>query len=516
MVQRSSKLLHQGDQGKFLFLLSSDFALLNQEIPQEIGLIALVVRTGFLTTQGKLVRTMCLGRERVSANNAEAGYFLLFLLCFAIVAAIYVWNAALTEDPNRSRWRLLVQCLLIITSVVPPELPMELSMAVNASLVALSRLAIFCTEPFRLPIAGSIDVCCFDKTGTLTQSHLEVVGITGIDSVKKKMAPSAIIKDAGEIPGPAQLVIASCHSLVLLNNSPAGDPLEVAALDSIPWSLSPTKGTCKIVEKIPNLPAVLAIVKRFPFSPSLKRMSVVVEIEQTSKTISSMPIEAQNRMRFVTCKGAPESIYPLLVDPPKWFFEVAEKYASEGCRIIALAFKSLSTKGKELDRAAAELQLTFAGFLVFGTSMKKEAVEVIRKLAVSHHKNVMITGDHALTAIHVANKLHLGEEDVETSTSVPEKDEYLLLDCEKGSNLEAKEHIIMVSDFQSKSNSLFSNQDLLISFLSSPKFSTFRIAITGPAFELLSIWSPEWLQSVFIRRITVCARFSPSNKVNEY
>ena len=28
--------------------------------------------------------------------------------------------------------------------------------------------AIFCTEPFRIPSAGRVDVCCFDKTGTIT------------------------------------------------------------------------------------------------------------------------------------------------------------------------------------------------------------------------------------------------------------------------------------------------------------------------------------------------------------
>jgi cation-transporting ATPase 13A1 len=121
--------------------------------PPDGGCLAVVLRNGFNTSQGRLVRTILFSSDQTTAASREAGIFILCLLCFALAASGYVLSVS-WEDPRRKKGKLLINCSMIIASVVPPELPMNLTLAVNSSLHSLAQLGVFCTEPFRIPYAG--------------------------------------------------------------------------------------------------------------------------------------------------------------------------------------------------------------------------------------------------------------------------------------------------------------------------------------------------------------------------
>jgi len=101
----------------------------------------------------------------------------------------------------------------------------------------------------------------------------------------------------------------------------------------------------------------------------------------------------------------------MLVSAPEGYQKIHREYALKGARVLALAYKfmpSMSIKAiKDLDREKAECDLIFAGFLILSCPLKPDAEKSLLMLTQSSHRVLMITGDNALTACHVAKEVHI-------------------------------------------------------------------------------------------------------------
>ncbi|KAG0089409.1 hypothetical protein BGZ93_009872 [Podila epicladia] len=441
------------------------------------GCLCYVVRTGFGTAQGKLVRTMVYSTERITANNLEALLFILFLLIFAIVASYYVWVEGTAQ--GRKRGKLLLDCILIITSVVPPELPMELSLAVNTSLIGLAKHHIFCVEPFRIPFAGKVDVCCFDKTGTLTGEDLVVEGVCGIDV----MDPQQLIQPE-QAPRSSRHVLATAHALVQLEEGLVGDPMERVTLEALKWKVGRHDNVYP--DNSFNKSEHLLIRRRFQFSSALKRMSTI-------STLTSP--EFKTTKLFVAVKGAPETLKNMYSQLPKHYEDTYKQFTRRGSRVLALGYKYLpdglnTDQINALNRDNVESQLVFAGFLVFHCPLKEDSAEAIKQLNESSHRCVMITGDNPLTACHVARQVDIVNRDV------------LIMDVREDGR--GEDDLVWKSIDETKVIDLDPTKPF-----DSTIFRDYDICVTGPAMAQYEN-KPNFAE--LIRHTWVYARVSPGQK----
>ncbi|CAM9239935.1 unnamed protein product [Ectocarpus sp. 12 AP-2014] len=221
------------------------------------GALCYVLRTGVYSFQGDLRRTIDFGNHGVRQESKDAGYLLAFLLTFAALSSAHVVREGLKSQAV-SGFRLLVQqCVRILSAVVPGDLSFELNQCLRNGVRSLQNgHALACTEPFRIPLAGKVDVCLFDKTGTITSDKLRAETLVTPQSLRPNSPPVAVslghsARSGGtaagsERPGlAAEVVVGGCHSLMDVDGVLHGDPLEASALEGIRWKWDAVSHTAR-------------------------------------------------------------------------------------------------------------------------------------------------------------------------------------------------------------------------------------------------------------------------------
>ncbi|GJN86126.1 hypothetical protein PLIIFM63780_009703 [Purpureocillium lilacinum] len=384
--------------------------------------LALVVRTGFNTTKGALVRSMLFPKPSGFKFYRDS---FRYISVMAMVALLGFVASFINFVRLNLAWHLIiVRALDLITIVVPPALPATLTIGTNFALARLKKKEIFCISPQRVNVGGKLDIMCFDKTGTLTEDGLDVLGIRVICPETHKFsdvmsAPPSIESHAENVasqkrsPTKAALyTMATCHSLRSVDGGLVGDPLDVKMFEFTGWSFEEGKhrvgdgededqgGLAPSIARPPDESAELGVLKSFEFVSQLRRASVIVRhFGQKSGDI------------FV--KGAPEAMREICRPEsfPHDYDELLSYYTHKGYRVIGCATRHLPkltwVKAQKMTRDEVESRLDFVGFIIFENKLKPTTAGVLKELLDSNIGAVMVTGDNILTAISVARECGL-------------------------------------------------------------------------------------------------------------
>ncbi|KFD65864.1 hypothetical protein M514_07049 [Trichuris suis] len=362
---------------------------------------AVVTRTGFNTQKGQLVRSIMYPKPVDFAFTKDLLRFLCVLALLASIGMLY--TIVLMGMRGCSIGKIFVRALDLITICVPPALPAAMTIGIIAAESRLKKRLVYCISPNTLNTCGGINVVCFDKTGTLTEDGLNFLGAI---SVSEHRTFNRDLEDVGKKDASDGIVrcMASCHSLTRIDGNLVGDPLDLIMFKQSGWTLEEPaiNETAQFDTLVPTLvyapdrSCEIGILKQYPFSSDLQRMSVL------TRELSSSNI-------VLYCKGAPETVANLCIADslPSNYEYTLSSFTKKGYRVLALATRRLEggfIKTNQLPREQVECEMEFLGLLVMDNRLKPETRPVINALKNANIRSVMVTGDNILTAVCVARE----------------------------------------------------------------------------------------------------------------
>lgn len=243
---------------------------------------------------------------------------------------------------------------------------------------------------------GSTQVICSDKTGTLTQNKMTVVAFSSARGEERLDSPAAQF---------ALELATLCSDAQEVGEKITGDPTETAFLRACKRGKGELEGCFPRVGEI-------------PFTSARKRMT----------TAHRLP---EGGFRLIA-KGAPDvliarctqllqggEIRPLTGAMKAKLLSDNSRLAERALRVLAVAYRDVSALPS--DDRESESQLVFCGLIAMEDPPRPGVKEAVAQCKRAGILPVMITGDHAATALAIGQRLGIAESSSQVMTG-PELD----------------------------------------------------------------------------------------------
>ncbi|MFQ6085342.1 MAG: cation-translocating P-type ATPase [Candidatus Bathyarchaeia archaeon] len=255
---------------------------------------------------------------------------------------------------------------------------------------------------------GSVTYICADKTGTLTKGEMtvrkilannQVIEVTGV-GYEAKGEFRTLGKGSAIDPSEDAHLSTLLRAGALCNNARydgeriTGDPTEGALI----VSAAKAGMTRDALEK--GYPRIDEI----PFSSERRRMTTIHATPEGGKVayLKGAPETVLERSTHILADG---KVKELTDEEREEILKLNESFASEALRVLGMAYKELPEDLEDFTEENVETGLTFLGLQGMIDPPREEAIAAVKRCKSAGIKNVMITGDHKLTAMAIAKEL---------------------------------------------------------------------------------------------------------------
>jgi Ca2+-transporting ATPase len=375
---------------------------------------AVVVGTGMRTAMGKIAGDVRATVRESTPLQKRMHRLGIVLGLGGVALAIGVFGLGLLRGHE---WvGMLMYAVAVAVSAIPEGLPAVISVTLALGVRRMARRNAIVRRMSAVETLGSTTVICSDKTGTITENQMTVrrlwAGGQAFEMSGDGYQPEGELKAVG---GEAVSELSGALERLLRIGAQANNA-----------ELKEEEGQWK-VEGNPSEGALLAAAIKAgmdigPMRADDRRLAEIPFSSDTKYMATLHPNpDGDGCIAFV--KGAPEKILgfcshvlrdgkPAELDEAlrREIGEIGETYAAEALRVMAGAYRELPQGQDGLESADVENGLTLAGLWGMFDPPRKESTQAVLDAKGAGIHPVMITGDHATTALAIARKVGVTED----------------------------------------------------------------------------------------------------------
>ena len=360
---------------------------------------AIVVKTGMNTEVGKIADMINQTEDQETPLQKKLNSLgkTLGMAALTICAVIFVIGLL----QGKEIINMFMTAVSLAVAVIPEGLVAVSTIVLAIGVQKMVKKNAIVKKLPAVETLGSSTVICSDKTGTLTQNKMTVEKIFCND-VTADIERAETNEDFRKLIYDCML----CNdSRVLENGEIAGDPTETALVDVALKLDYPAS----IMRENPRVAEV-------PFDSNRKLMSTVNGKDGKYIVYTKGGLdEILKKCDSYLYKG---SVRHNLSDYAEWIRTNNEHMANEALRVLAFAYKEIDHVPSKYEMENLESGLTFIGMVGMIDPPREEAKKAVEKCKHAGIKTVMITGDHKATAVAIAKKIGILENDNEALTGL--------------------------------------------------------------------------------------------------